>query len=142
MKNILIQLAFYLLNKIFLLVLLITILIPCISNAQGVSIDPTPLRAYNLAIEDIVLIPQLKKVIGTSRKCPSCVKLKLVSRVYFGIMTADTLRPSVYFDEAGKLIAPDVNSVTSYFRCSNLHRWAEDRKGTKKTITILPYVER
>jgi hypothetical protein len=124
----------------FLILLLLGTL--TVGFAQQLMVPPPykPIRVYNLGNIDAVLVTQLARVMGTSHKCPYCVKRKVTSKVYLGMMVTDTLRVQAYFNEAGKLVAPDVNNVTTYLRCSRGDSWTEERNAGKKVVTVLSQI--
>ncbi len=58
-------------------------------------------------------------------RCPTCVEQDLKSKVYSEGATKTLLGGGgTFWDENGAKHHHDPNRVTSYYRCSNNHRWS------------------
>lgn len=57
--------------------------------------------------------------------CPECKKKGLKSKVYIGSMTSTLMAGSQYYDEEGNYHYNDPNHTTTYYSCSNGHKWSE-----------------
>ena len=68
--------------------------------------------------------------------CPVCQEQGLKSRVYPEGTTSTLIAHQPYYDEDGKWVGNDPNTVTQGFRCSRGHRWAKVTQYGKTKIVI------
>jgi hypothetical protein len=58
--------------------------------------------------------------------CPQCKAEGKKSHVYPGHSTSTLMYCPPFYDEEGRYHNHDMNTHTTYYRCSNGHEWAEN----------------
>ncbi len=60
--------------------------------------------------------------------CEECKSEVLKSKVYEGITTCTDMYCQPYYDENGKYHHHDLNTSTTFYTCSNGHKWTKSQK--------------
>lgn len=63
-------------------------------------------------------------------KCPECIKEGKKSNVYPGMSTTTLMKIFEYYDEEGKYHYSNPNTTTTYYSCSNGHKWSDNSSGS------------
>ena len=72
-------------------------------------------------------------------KCPICIQLELKSTLNVGSSWSTVMNWQPYYDEEGNYHDDDPNTITTDYRCSNDHKFAEStRMGNSKIMVYKP----